>query len=225
MGGTVRGIKRKDAIAVGVALVAGIAAYFELRSWRTREPAIESPRFLRAEMVLPAGHPVGLKDFSAPPADESVRPRGAYTDQDWPLVEGRRLVKELGAGDYLLEEHLAPRKSSWGRRIPRGLRAYSVRAVGADRVQAGDWVDLMTESGDTAAQGVRVFSRARGESEEAVLLLTPRQIQLLEKKRQNGKLTLALRNPDDFPEPLSGERAPRRGRKRNQKIEVWSEAE
>lgn len=232
---------RKEIVGSLIAIVVGIATYYEVRSWRGRENAIDAPRYLTAKRGLSTQSPIGVTDFSAGFFDPAVAPPEAYTDQDWHFIEGRKLRRPLGKGDFLLETDLEPRRESLVHKIPKGFRAYSVSFEGASRVQSGDLVDVLTTSGEAAAgsrsqsdfqaigepviSGVKVLVAPRAPSFETVLLLTPRQIQLLEMQRQSGKLTLALRNPEELPEATKPSRRNQRPKNRepNRRITIVSE--
>ena len=205
-------LARSGWVAWVVGGLVGLVVCVEVRSWLSRAgPAIETPRYLCAARDLPPSHPVVVTDFTYRHADDGEAiPAGTYTDQDWHLLTGRRLSEGLSRGELLTERRLAPRRLS--ARVPKGRRAYALEMENELDLKPGDRVDVV--SSRTLIEGLLVLGS--GEN-RVVLAATGAEIELLEKARQSGKLTLVLRHPDDVSRP---QRKPRR---RSGGIEIWSE--
>lgn len=92
--------------------------------------------------------------------------------------------------------------------LPRGRRAVTLSVPEPTLVQAGDFVDVYTPEtdGGPVASRVLVLGRSREAFDSGhvslILALDPKDIRAVEKARQRGKLTIALRHPQDTGGPL-----------------------
>lgn len=215
-----------------VPLIVGAVVLWEVHALLgAKERRIDEPRYLVARRPLPAGQPVTGLDFALTPAPrDAASAREAVTDQDLHLVQGAVTAAPLAAGDVLTFSalDLARAPDRLGAVVPRGLRAYALRDVDALEIDGGDRVDLVLSPHDarenamTLVEGVTVLRARKGEG--LIVALSAADIQVLEKARHKGKLTVALRNPMDAPPAgAASGRALLRPRKRGNRIEILSE--
>jgi len=204
---------RQRGLTLVIGGVVGLVVCLEARSIFTSQlQGIRDPRYLVARRELSAGQAVHSLDFTFSP-QQNV-PKGALSDQDLPLLRGSTLNRALKEGEILCIDalRLPFDNALLGTSIPRGLRAYPIHPSNSLSVRQGDRVDVQlqpesrSEMPFALLEGplvLQVDPDADGNgSEEVVLALSSDDIQLLEKARQRGKLTIALRNPrDDAPAP------------------------
>ncbi len=233
-------LRRAPKLTAIVPIVVGLVICLEVRSGigrRRREERIEDPRYLVARRELPAGQPVTAIDFTfASKAALGEAPPGALTDQELHLLHGATTRAPLRAGECLTRAAVrsiaAPETLS--KKVPRGMRAYSIDPGGTLELSAGDHVDVLLSPHDekdapfVLVEGALILKPAT--DGEVVVAVSSAQIQILEKARRQGKLTVALRNPmDDSPgRPESnGSRGQRRRRPagNHRSIEIFSEGE
>lgn len=233
---SLKGARRQSSyLSAGIALLVGGVLCLEGRSLlRSREPAVEDPRYLVAKRELSAGHPISFLDFTIEHREALGEvPEGAYTDQDWTLLQGQHLRLALSRGDVLQQTSLAaPLAKRLAGQIPRGYRAYSLEVANPMALAPGDYVDILFSPQDrrelpiTLVEGALVLQAEREKGSEGITVaVAPSQLQLLEKARQSGKLTLALRNPSEVVPPTKRVRQSRRSVRKKSRIEVWSEGE
>ena len=141
---------------------------------------------------------------------------------------GRRLLRDLKAGEWVFSSDLEKMKgNTLSQQVPAGFRAYSLEVDSRLPIAAGDKIDLIyrsdisTELPVTLLEAVQILM-ADLEQERLVVAIRPSDLPLLEKARQTGKLSIALRN--DMEGPTRGKRASL-SRKRAKRIEVWTEGE
>ncbi len=159
---------------------------------------------LVARRDLKGGHRVTLQDLSLVPESNwhVERSADALTDADLEFV-GRRLIADISGGTLFTRSLFKPpeSKATWGAKVPKGFRAYALCVETVLPVQAKDRVDLVHSEKRSAAQvaedllvlGVRPCEGGR----EVILAARPKDVELVEKARQTGKLTIVIRNPAD----------------------------
>jgi hypothetical protein len=84
-------------------------------------------------------------------------------------------------------------------------------------LKRGDRVDILADS-ESLAEAIAVL---RADAETVVVAADAGQIEVLEKRRQSGKLTLVLRNPEE--KAGRPRRRPTAGTYRRKRVEIWSE--
>jgi Flp pilus assembly protein CpaB len=219
-------------ILVGIVVCAEAAS---LLSAKTRR--IEEPRYLVARRELPAGQPVTSIDFTLADAGGlgGEVPPGALTDQELHHLKGAATRTPLKAGQCLTRDDVRwpDPPEPLAKAVPRGLRAYSLDGDPGLEIRAGDRVDVVLNPSDEKSPPFPLVEAALvlriGRQGDLVVAVSSPQIQLLEKAKRQGKLTVVLRNPSDDSPLQSGIGARRARGPRPQKgrhsIEVLSEGE
>jgi pilus assembly protein CpaB len=209
-----------------------------LLSWflykKTREPQRErAVTVLAAKTNLPAGTLLKDSDLKTIALREQEAPKSVLRRKEEAL--NRALLVDVAANEPLLDQKLAKRTGIEGiaATIEEGKRAVAVRidpvSGAGELLEPNAHVDvLFTKPGKmseavttTILQNVKLLSVGRkvrpGEKEDpkapklpvATLLVTPEQAQMLELAKNEGKISLILRNPADNnrlrAEPVTGD--------------------
>ncbi len=213
--------RQKVFIILGVAWVSAA-----LLSWfvysRSRSPKrANTVRVMAAVRDLPVGTRLRKTDLKTVEAPEQDLPRGAFlSDKE---ILDRALVYPVGANEPITPLKLARQSGSEGvpATIEPGKRAMSVQITDvsgvAGLIQPGSRVDvLFTRTGNmaeavttTVLQNIQVLAIGRifqvGQQVDpkapkmpvATLIVTPEEAQKLELAKNQGRISLALRNPLD----------------------------
>ncbi|MCB0406105.1 MAG: hypothetical protein KDD51_15095 [Bdellovibrionales bacterium] len=167
-------------------------------------PPLETPiRYLVARYDLAEGHLLQLSDFKL--ATGIRDEHGAISDQELHLIKGARLRAQLSANRVLRQAHLLLSASVTGlaRSVPRGYRAYQIMLSERIFVGAGDFVDVVSAPADflppeIVAESLEVLQVRTGREMSVLVVAVHRnEIGKLEMAQQRGKLSIALRNPQD----------------------------
>jgi hypothetical protein len=214
-----------------VVLGVSVGIFFEVNSFFSKpEISLSEPRYLAARRDLPEGFPVNFLDFTAVPRSrlKVSLPKGALTDQDLHLLKGAVFRTSVSEGALLTLDQLqlSPRWIGLGGVVPQGLRAYPLRPLNSLPVGQGDKIDILLVSGpdpgSSLVEGALVLQAGfRDPDFEVIVALSTDDIALLEKAQQRGKLSIALRNPQEA--PASRRNLKQRSRKAKSNIEIWSE--
>ncbi len=157
-------------VAGGCGLVASVAATRHLSGKQTTEPTVTIKHVVVAAEDIAVGTELTkeLLTLKAFPADAVAE--GAFADLK--SVLGKRAKMDLFAGEPILEQKLGTDLTELSRRLPRGMRAATVRVDEADArlaglIKPGDHVDVIwlyndPESGDamikTLLQDIEVLA-------------------------------------------------------------------
>ena len=187
-----------------VPLIVGVIICIEVRAYFSAKSSIEEPRYLVARRNVPAEQPITSIHFTlvTQSASSDPIPKDALTDQDLYLVKGGFTNTALRTGQPLTLSmvNLPSSPEALGKLVPRGMRAYTLRETDTFDVRPGDRVDIHLNPSDeraypvTLAEGIAVL---RTTPSELIVAVTSSQIQLLEKGRRKGRLTIVLRNPQE----------------------------
>jgi len=214
----------------------GVIICFEIHAFLNKpQVKINSPRLLVVRRALQEGHPISFLDLTLGNESGPI-PAGVLTDQDLALIKGATTNRSLASGEYLTltSLNLSPMLAGLGRSIPKGLKAYPILASNGRYIRPRDRVDVLltplsrSDIPITLVEGVLVLqSSAKHELHQVILALSSREIRVLEKAKQKGKLTLILRSRED--EPLNNKRRSNdrilKRRVTAPKIEILSEEE
>lgn len=164
------------------------------RSWEMRK---DRGGVLIAAHDLDKGGRFDRSDFNLNPSAELTS--NTVTDRDVLRLEGAVYGKSIRQGEPLTFDRLTAKASLWKGTIPRGHRAYGIAPENPWLAKAGDRIDiwLRPESSDNApfvvVAGVLVMDRVQsGRVAELLVAVRQRELELLEKARQQGKLSIAL---------------------------------
>lgn len=160
-------------------------------------------RYLVARYALPNGHLLQLADLKL--AVNLPDTHHALSDQELHLIKGARLRGGLAKNEPLRQHHLvlSPQITGLARSVPRGYRAYQMMLSHRIFVNVGDRVDVLSLPPDpfpaaVIAESVEVLQVRTGREMSVLIVAVHRdEIGKLEKAQQRGKLTIALRNPND----------------------------
>jgi Flp pilus assembly protein CpaB len=189
-----------------------------------RSPAkIKDPRILVAARDLSEGELLKSTDFQLSSLEDLHLASGekALSDQEFFMIQGRRLKKSLSRGNPLLFEAVFKSDADLVyRNIPRGRRAYFVETDHLELVQSGDKVDLVLKTSSSIkntlilVEDVLILSVDKtSEIPGVILALTPEEIEWVEKNLGSGKVVLAVRNPNE----MGGRGALKKGKHQNKK--------
>lgn len=225
--------RRKEFLPAVVALSLGSVLYWQARLWLTKPVMLEAPHYLVYRRGLGNGHELQFADLKiVPPGSLAQVPPGAVTDQDLGSLRGSTLIASVEQGAPVTFNQLNLRGDAvrFGRRIPVGLRAYPLPVSDSLRIQASDYVDIVSVPArpgampTTLAEGVMVLGVQKNEtSSEALVALSPDEVELVEKGLRTGTLKLALRNPTDVPRQRGPKRRPATPRSARKAVQIWSE--
>ncbi|MCB0418478.1 MAG: hypothetical protein KDD39_12575 [Bdellovibrionales bacterium] len=185
-----------------VALCLTAAVYPMLADW-LYQPAGVPVRYLVTRFALPEGHTLQLADFKL--VTEIHDPHGAFSDQELHLIKGARLRAPLQANQVLRRFHLLLSANVTGlaRSVPRGFRAYQMVLSERVFVSVGDLVDVIAAPTaplppEVVAESLEVLQVRTGREMSVLIVAVHRnEIGKLEMAQQRGKLSIALRNPQD----------------------------
>lgn len=203
--------KQNLTMTAAIAVIVGLIVCFEASSLFSKRPSINSPRFLVARRDLPSGHPVSLVDLALA-GELSLKkiPRGAMTDQDLHLLKGAYLKQAISEGSVVALDglNLSASVTGLGVAVPKGKRAYRLRAESGMEVRPGERIDILLVPKSTHDMPILLVEGAliiqagqiRGEELECnlVVAVSAMEVAILEKAEQRGKLKIALRNPGDY---------------------------
>jgi Flp pilus assembly protein CpaB len=203
---------------VGI-LGVGIVAWEGHHQFSRNLHTLNDPRYLVAARSLKAGEAFSMRDFTY----TFEKPEGGetyLTDQDFPEAVGTRYRKELGVGEYLTSTRLV--SSHFSEKVPKGTRAYSFTLENRIPLRPGDRIDVFAKK--TRKRSVLILEnilvlQKREDSAQVSVAATSQNIELLENAQDNGKLVVALRNPND------GSRRQTVSGKRHVGIDVLTEGE
>lgn len=199
------------------------------RSPQSRD--IRSPQFLAAAKALPAGAAVNFDDFALHTGPPPAFADRFVDDQSLDRLAHTRYKQGLTKGDLLKWEDLESSRPE--RQIPAGHRAYVILPENPWLAHAGDRIDILVRphhSGDeplVLAENVLVLERmGRGTKGEVIVALRQRDLELLEKAKQQGKLSIAVLGKTDFAANRSNSsRRHRRPSRRVRSVEIITGAE
>jgi Flp pilus assembly protein CpaB len=191
---------------LGIAFLLAGAFWWELReAARRRNVSIGAPRWLVVKRDIAPGRLIDLGDLGFELASDAHRnDTSLLTDQDLSRLKNMRSRGPLKKGQTLKRADLVS-SAGLSPDVPRGRRAYLFQFEDPVPARSGEWVDIYFNPADSGQnswvllEAIKVL-KANAEG-EVVLALTVDEIQEMEKGKQKGKLTLALRNPDE-PNPL-----------------------
>ena len=178
---------------------------------------------LAANKGLPAGTLIKESDLTQVAIRQQDAPAGYFPASRRSDVVNRALLVDVGAKEPLLDHKLARRTGTEGiaATIEEGMRAVAVKidsvSGAGELLEPGARVDVLyTKPGRTAEaitttilQNVKILSVGRrtrpGEKVDpkvpklpvATLLVTPEEAQKFELAKNQGKISLVLRNPND----------------------------
>jgi pilus assembly protein CpaB len=224
----------KTAVALGIALVAGIfAALAANRFLAGRIEEIEArKRGATVEVVvarrhLGKGHVLGADSVALRAVPREYAHSNALTQDSFARAAGRSLAYDMEAGEMLLASLLQPvRPPTFSGRVEAGRRAMTVAVDEINSIsgllEPGDTIDLLLALERKGKKitlplllGVQVMATgqrlvddpASGERRQyatVTLNVTPSQASALIAGREGGKFTALLRNPQDG-QNLSGD--------------------
>jgi Flp pilus assembly protein CpaB len=197
--------RRQGKASLWFSLIIGGIVCFETGSWlmgNTND--ITDPRYLVSVRDLPTGEPLNIIDFTFRTIRRD-KPQGALTDQELHLLNGAKLIRPLYKGGLLLLENVILAKGGrLSNSIPRGMRAYTIQPANTVPLRSGDKIDVLWSRGGEREMPMNLLSGAtvlncvyHGERAEVVIAVGGHDLPALEKAREYGKLTIALRNPED----------------------------
>lgn len=164
-------------------------------------PVEENRRYLTATRALTAGGRVRVEDFEI--ARQAQAPADGVTDQQVDWLRGMIYARDLAPGEILT---LSAMKGgpALSQVIPPGHRAYAIHPENPWLAKAGDHIDILVRPSDGSrpplvlVEQVGVLQRrGEGGQGELVVALRQREVELLEKAQQQGKLSIALLGKED----------------------------
>jgi hypothetical protein len=213
--------------------------------WRRAEsPSFRAPHFLKVLHDLPAGGQFDFDDFAIV-TDPTADSREFPSDQDVEQLRGGRLARNIRSGELLRWTDFESPSLQVRRQIPPGHRAYVIQPENGWLARPGDSIDILlrpTREGEepiVLAERVLVLQRLVASSRDhkgggLVIAMRQRDLELLEKAKQQGKLSVAVLGTNESGSNRSGVSAPGRragkARKprfpaRSQPIEIITGAE
>lgn len=225
-------IKPSHFILILSGLIAAVAG------WESRTVFLQSPKTISEPRVLVAAHDLEQGDLVTF-ADLKTKPLGSlslssdarfFTDQDLPMVQGKRLLGNVSMGMPLLFNVLYQTENRANTSlIPKGMRAYFIETETLDWVRPGGYVDLIlkpiaeSKSSLILVESALVLAAGSRNSESGVVVaLKPEEIEWIEKNTRFGKIVLAVRNPNESSRYGALKKDKQRSKKRV-KVEVISE--
>ena len=195
----------------------GIAKYKDRLGYN-----MKSIPLLVASHELPEGHVLSERDISFGELPKRFLPVGTVRQADFKRVIGQILNRPVANGELLLWSSIDVGLGPPGpaRKIAKGYRAISISvdpstSVGQS-IRPGDHVDLVMTgnfSGNegpttfTLLQNVAVLDVGTKEDENEArysvvsLMVLPKEVALIVQAERHGKISLALRNPEDHTTP------------------------
>lgn len=192
---------------------------------------IRDPQYLKALKALPAQGTVDLDDFELHTGAIPPFPERFVNDQSLDRLRETRYRRAVEPGELLRWEDLEDARPR--REIPPGHRAYAILPDNPWLARGGDRIDILVRpqrpGGEPVvlAESVLVLERlGRGTKGEVVVALRQRDLELLEKAKQQGKLSIAVLGKADFASdrPHSSRRHRRQSR-RVRSVEIITGAE
>lgn len=204
-----------------------------LLRWTTASNShdIRDPQLLKALKSLPANGPVDLDDFELHTGALPQFPERFVDDQSLSRLKESRYRRAIAPGDLLKWEDVEDARPR--REIPTGHRAYVILPENPWLARGGDRVDILVRphhhTGEPVvlAENVLVLERlGRGTKGEIVVALRQRDLELLEKAKQQGKLSIAVLGKADFASDRpNSSRRHRRQHRRDRSVEIITGAE
>lgn len=206
-----KAIQKKRILYVSVGLII-VAAGFEF--FRQPEKKTNDPRYLVFKRNMPEGIPLHFRDLGLSTGIEET-PGDAMTDQDLPWLKGAILMKSKKTGEWLCfsDLSLAPEMVGLSSQIPKGFRAYAVNVMSVLPLRRNDSVDIHlspkspTEKAMLLVEKVKVLETLGADRpslrqfpiERQIVVAIPwENVELLEKAKQKGKLSVTLRHPEEI---------------------------
>lgn len=189
----------------------------EAKGWRLRKELSSGHRFFE--------HDLELAEFPRYLTHMDMAKR-----EHLPYILKSQLSTSLRAGDFLRLSHLILNKGNERPTIGRGYRAYSIRVDNGHWAKRGDTVDIFVRPKRVqgppvvVVEAVEVLERAdQGNEQELTLALPQREVTVVEKALQIGKLSIALIGADEKKGGLKKSRARRTSPRRSSRVEVLNE--
>ena len=198
-------LKKQGKTSLWICLIIGGITCFELASLFPQSFDISDPRVLVSVRSLQEGEMLSVIDFGFKQV-RAVDLKNALTDQDLYLLEGARLKKSIENKEVLMKDNLIlpKRSSSLSLKIPKGMRSYTIQPDNTVPLRGGDKIDVLWQQGGTKdtplslIEGATVLNyKEQGEHQKIIIAVKSVDLPVLEKAREYGKLTIALRNPEE----------------------------
>lgn len=196
--------KKQGKVSLIVCLLCSGWVCVELVEWmQDGSLEISAPRGLVAVRALHVGEMFSLRDFTV--SSKVQKQEGILTDQEIHRLSGAKIAREVSKGAFLREQDLLfSTGPGFAGRVPRGMRAFPISIANTVPLRAGDFVDVFwSQEGQEGLplnmlQKVRVLGvRVKQEQQDVILSVTPGDLPLMEKVSEYGKISVALRNPDE----------------------------
>lgn len=185
---------------------------------------------LAAKRDLSEGLTITVHDLTVTPTQKgSEGISDSFTDQELHEVIGSRVVTNIPAGSIILKNQLqAKSMMKFSQKVPKGLRAFTIRTRTRLPIEPGDRVDLLsaqTHSGSKSnylLEDKKVLAVNKlDEYQEILVALSFEDIRYIQSFNSDGWVDLTLRNPMETPS-VSVKRPEVKGRKKT-KIELLEE--
>lgn len=217
-------------IRLWIIAAACLAVFVEIRNII---PVSDLPRerYIAAKRKLLPGMILSVHDLTVYQGKERQDSfKDAFTDQQIHEVVGAEMLVETSEGRLIQASHLRrPGEERFSKKVPAGLRAYSIQTDQNLPLQSGDKVDVLGNNSENLVkpevlvQNRKVLgARSFQETQQVLIAVTAHEAALLDRHRVQGVLSLILRNPED--ESLAPQTERKKVSSPKKTIEIWSDS-
>lgn len=207
-----------------------LAVFVEIRNFI---PVSDLPRvrYIAAKRKLLPGMILSVHDLTVYQGKQKPELLiSAFTDQQIHEVVGAEVLVETPEGALIQASHLRrPGEERFSKKVPSGLRAYSIQTDQTLPLQSGDKVDVLGNNSENPIkpevliQNRKVLgARSFQETQQVLIAVTAHEAALLDRHRVQGVLSLILRNPED--ESLAPQTERKKVSSPKKTIEIWSDS-
>lgn len=208
---TNKALQKKIILYVSIGLIVAALGY---EFYRRPEAKATDPRYLVFKRNMPEGIPLHFRDLGLSEGTDTT-PNDAMTDQDLPWLKGAILMKPKKMGEVLRfsDLSLAPEMVGLSSQIPKGFRAYAINVMSAIPLRRNDSIDIHLspksplEKAMLLVEKIKVLETLGADRpsfrqfpiERQIVVAIPwENVELLEKAKQKGKLSVTLRHPEEI---------------------------
>ncbi|NBV51476.1 hypothetical protein EBR78_09715, partial [bacterium] len=197
-------------------------------------PVSDAPRarYIAAKRKLLPGMILSVHDLTVYQGKQKQDPSlDGFTDQQIHEVVGAEVLVETPEGELIQASHLRrPGEERFSKKVPSGLRAYSIQTDQTLPLQSGDKVDILGNNSENPVkpqvlvQNRKVLgARSFQETQQVLIAVSAQEATLLDRHRVQGVLSLILRNPED--ESLAPQAESKIKLQPKKMIEIWSDSD